>query len=58
MPAHIIEIPNLLKPNDGRVIHEIEPGITIEQWLIANIQNYRVMQQPPITVIFNGEAGA
>ena len=32
MPAHIIEIPNLLKPNDGRVVHAVEPGLTIEQW--------------------------
>lgn len=55
MPAHIIEIPNLLKPNDGRVIHAVEPGLTIEQWLLSHVQNYRVMQQPPITVIFNGE---
>ena len=55
MPAHIIEIPNLLKPNDGRVIHAVEPGTTIEHWLLNHVQNYRVMEHPPITVVFNGE---
>lgn len=55
MSAHIIEIPNLLKPHDGRVIHTVTPGITIEEWLIDHVSNYRAMDYPPIVVIYNGE---
>ncbi len=55
MPAHIIVIPNILKPSVDREIHTVNPGTTIEQWLIAHVTGYRVMAEPPITCVYNGE---
>ena len=55
MSAHIIIIPNLMKPNDDRQVNVVAAGTVIGRWLQIHVANYRVMVEPPIVVFYNGE---
>ena len=52
--AWVIESKSLI-PDDSSIIHQVEPGISVHEWLAANVRNYREMDKPPVVCIYNGE---
>ena len=57
--ATIIEWENILRPREGEIIHQVEAGQTLHEWLTGNVPGYsQELDRHPVECIVSGQAVA